>query len=417
MALPAIHRRAEDVMPCLFAAAGPEPWQQVLGLAVIALAVFAIARQMEVRLILVLTALALASLAGNLPVVFKTFFATFADERFVVPICTAMGFSYVLRLTGCDQHLVHLLVRPLTKVRPLLIPGTVLVGYAVNMPVVSQTSTAATIGPVVIPILRAANVSPTTAAAALLLGSSIGGELLNPGAPELRATVEASKRAAREYNEGHPDAPVDPAQFNTQRGVGRILPLSLVALAIATGTFWLTSRGHERRHAEAAKAEQAADDETAFRINPVKALVPLLPLAFLYLTMPPLQLVEVPHDWLEQAGAPPGRFDSRLVGAAMLLGAAVAALVTPRKSLETVGAFCTGAGYAYTHIISLIVAARCFGAAIDEIGFADAVAGLILDQPLLMYLTAWLLPLAFALRAARAWRPRKASSGSSRSRP
>src|SRR5687767_7035972 len=114
---------------------------QLLGAVVIALAVYAVARQYEVRLTLLLTALVLGLLAGNPFPVFKAFLATFSNERFVVPICTAMGFAYVLRHTGCDQHLVHLLVRPLTRVRPLLIPGTVLVGFLVNMPVVSQTST------------------------------------------------------------------------------------------------------------------------------------------------------------------------------------------------------------------------------------------------------------------------------------
>ena len=42
----------------------------------------------------------------------------------------------------CDQHLVHLLVEPLRRVRIFLIPGAVLVGFLVNIPVISQTSTA-----------------------------------------------------------------------------------------------------------------------------------------------------------------------------------------------------------------------------------------------------------------------------------
>ena len=49
----------------------------------------------------------------------------------------------------------------------------------------------------VIPILRAARISPVIVGAALLLGSSVGGELFNPGAPELRTTVDESQKAAR----------------------------------------------------------------------------------------------------------------------------------------------------------------------------------------------------------------------------
>src|SRR5262245_6124479 len=176
----------------------------IIALLVIAAAIVAIYYRLEVRLTLFLAGLTLGVLAGDPMAIVRKFLATFSDEKFVVPICMAMGFAYVLRHTGCDQHLVHLLVRPLTKVRFLLLPGTVVVGFLVNMPVISQTSTAVTIGPVVIPILLAARFSPRAIGAALLLGSSIGGELFNPGAPELRTTITASQDAVTTLvNEGH----------------------------------------------------------------------------------------------------------------------------------------------------------------------------------------------------------------------
>src|ERR1700758_120577 len=93
------------------------------GLAVIAVAVFAVVRRVDVRLALTLAALALGLLARQLEVIVQTFLATLSKEQFVVPICSAMGFAYVLRQTGCDQHLVHLLVRPLERMRSLLVPG------------------------------------------------------------------------------------------------------------------------------------------------------------------------------------------------------------------------------------------------------------------------------------------------------
>src|SRR5262249_38922910 len=148
-------------------------------------------------LALLLGALALGTLVGQPQVIVQTFLATFSNEKFVVPICTAMGFAYVLRHTGCDQHLVHLLTNPLQRVRPLLVPGTVVVGFLINVPVISQSSTAVSIGTVLVPILVAARIAPVTIGAALLLGSSIGGELLNPGAPELQTVVVESDRAAR----------------------------------------------------------------------------------------------------------------------------------------------------------------------------------------------------------------------------
>src|SRR6266446_5674944 len=201
------------------------------GIAIIIVAMYALYRQCEVRLTLLLTALLLGLLAGDGWGIVQKFFETFVNERYVVPICSAMGFASVVRYTGCDQHLVRLLVQPLKKVRFLLLPGTVVVGFLVNMPLVSQTSTAATIGPVLIPVLLAAGFRPMTIGAALLLGSSIGGELLNPAAPELNTVIEKTGELAPKYG-------FNKADFNKDRCVERILPLNLLGLAVGTAVFW-----------------------------------------------------------------------------------------------------------------------------------------------------------------------------------
>jgi DcuC family C4-dicarboxylate transporter len=358
------------------------PWQLLLGLFVVAAATVAIARRWEVRLVLLLAAVLLASLAGRPQAVLRTFLKTFADEKFVVPICTALGFAYVLRHSGCDQHLVHLLLRPLRHVRGLLVPGTIVAGYLVNLPIVSQASTVVTLGPVAIPVLRAAGVSPLTTGAALLLGGSIGGELLNPGAPELQSIVDKIEEQGG-----------DPSRFSRQRCVERILPLSLAGLLVATLLFWALAQRHERA---AAKAETPTADDVTWRVQPLKALVPLLPLILLYLAGPPLQLIDVPKDWLVSETKDAGRYESRLVGAAMLLGAVVAALTKPGTLAAAVSAFCEGAGYGFRHIISLIVSANCFGEGIREIGLGGAVGGFMRGNPVWLIPAAGLLPLGFA---------------------
>src|ERR1700719_2027451 len=138
----------------------------LLGAFVILLAVVAVVRRVDVRLTLTLAGLALGALAWQTQAVVQTFLLTLCNEQFVVPICTAMGFAYVLRHTGCDQHLVHLLTEPVRRVRLFAIPGAVLVGFAVNIPIISQASTVVTIGPVLVPLLRAARLSPLTIGAA-----------------------------------------------------------------------------------------------------------------------------------------------------------------------------------------------------------------------------------------------------------
>ncbi len=116
------------------------------GLVVIAVAVWAIVRRVDVRLALLLAALALGCLAGQVEVIVQKFLIGLTNGQFVIPIGCSLGFVYVLRQAGCDQHLVHLLVRPIRRVRFLLIPGTVIVGVLVNIPVVSQMSTAVLVG-------------------------------------------------------------------------------------------------------------------------------------------------------------------------------------------------------------------------------------------------------------------------------
>ncbi|MBI3407600.1 MAG: C4-dicarboxylate transporter DcuC [Planctomycetes bacterium] len=369
----------------------------LVGCLVIGLAVYAVYRQVEVRLVLLLAGLGLGALAGKMNLIVEKFFLTLVDEKFVVPICTALGFAYVIRHTGCDEHLVRLLVNPLKKVRALLIPGTVLVGFLVNMPIVSQTSTAVTIGPVVIPLLVAARISSPTIGAAILLGSSIGGELFNPGAPELRTVVTESKKAvAGLANENGDQKQPNLMQenFGTDRCVRRILPLNLIGFAAATGLFWIMTWRREQYDAAGAPATTTPDE---FRVNIVKAMIPLIPLVILYLTSPLFRIVHVERHWLvSDARADDGLFDSRLIGSAMLIGSAVAGLVVWRKGLGIAAAFFEGAGYGYANVISLIVTASCFGEGIKLLELAKGPGGWVAGDPALFLAAAGSVALGFA---------------------
>src|SRR5262249_43649697 len=69
-------------------------------------------RGAEVRLVLFLGALPLFLAVGRPAMLISKFASEMANAATIVPICSAMGFAYVLKLTECDQHLVQLLVRP-----------------------------------------------------------------------------------------------------------------------------------------------------------------------------------------------------------------------------------------------------------------------------------------------------------------
>lgn len=346
-----------------------------LSLIVILLTVVAVLRGVDVRLALLLASALLGLLGGDPASIVRIALQTLAREQFVVPICTAMGFAHVLRLTGCDQHLVHLLVKPLERVHYLVLPGAVLVGFFVNIPIISQTSTAVAIGSVLIPLLLAARISAVTTGAALLLGASMGGELLNPGAPELRTIATALGIASNDC-------------------VEHIVPLLIVQVVVATGLFWILSLRAERQTELAPAAPEAAE----FRVQLQKAIVPLVPLILLFLTGAPFYLFHVPADWLINArdSAEKPLFDARLIGAAMLVGVAVALAVSPRKIRDGARSFFDGAGFAYTHIISLIVAANCFGKGIEQVGLADVLGQVTARAPGLLTPSAVGIPLAFA---------------------
>ena len=338
--------------------------------------------RIDVRLVLFATALAIGGLAGQVDVILRKFLATFSDEKFVIPICTAMGFSYVLRRTGCDQHLVRLLVRPLLRVRFLLVPGTIVVGFLVNMPVVSQTSTAVSIGPVIIPILQAARAESPVIGGAILLGSSIGGELFNPGAPELQTTKVESKKAADEL--GYPSD-----VYTSEHCVRRIRPLNLLGLVVATAVYCWRTRGRWKKPDPDAQPEAAVE----LRVNYLKAIVPVFPLVFLYLTAPEVGVFRIDRQLL---GDRPGQFDTRLIGLAMLLGAGLAVLTEPREIRHVAEAFFQGAGYGFANIVSLIVTANCFGESLKLIG-VDAILGSHIGQsPYALLAIAGLASLGFA---------------------
>lgn len=379
------------------------------GLIIIALVVYAVVRRVDVRLALLLAAVALGAMCGTLPAIAQKFFSTLVAAEFVVPICSAMGFAYVLRQTGCDRHLVHLMVNPLRRVSFLLIPGAVMVGFICNIAIISQVSTAVTVGAVLIPILLASRVSPETAGAALLMGASIGGELLNPGAPEFRTIITEARKLG---------VPLDSAHC-----AQAVLPLLMIHVPASIGLFWWQSRKTERAWAALPESERPlpknltliTEGEEPFKINFFKAAVPLVPLVLLMLMGKPLEIISIPHDWLvgakesasllekaskfleepRLANATAEIFDSRLISLAMIVGVLCASLASPRAAKDSAKAFFEGAGYAYANIISIIIAAVCFGEGVKGIGLDKVIGAFVEHQPGALLPLAGFVPLGF----------------------
>ena len=329
-----------------------------------------VALGIDVRLLLLLGALPLFLATGRLPELLAKLVAELANPGTVVPIGSAMGFAFVLRLTGCDQHLVQLLVRPLRRVRILLIPGGIAAGYLINMTIVSQAGTASVLGPILIPLLRAGGLGSAQAGAILLLGSSMGGELFNPGAVEMRKLAELTHLRGHEV-------------------VARSKGLNLLACSTALAAFWLLTTRRDRgrpRTVEDRPPREEAETLAPFRVNPVKALVPLLPLLILssdsvFGTNPVLGSIEGPPRIL----------------AAMLIGVVAAGLTCPRSVGGLAPSFFEGAGYAYYHVISLIVAASTFAEGVRLSGLIELLIRSIAPWPHLAMIVGLVAPWCLAV--------------------
>ncbi|MEK7833021.1 MAG: C4-dicarboxylate transporter DcuC, partial [Acidobacteriota bacterium] len=265
----------------------------ILTLFILAATVYLMVRRVEVRLVLLGAGLLMALLAGK-PLLIADTFTRGMVASMVAPICAAMGFAMVMTVTGCDKHLVHLLLNPIRRARFLILPGGILVAYLVNMAISSQTSTAAALGPILFPLLLASGYSPVVAGAALLLGASFGGDLLNPGAQDVQAIAGITGLPAPELSR-------------------RIIPASIAGALTATSVFtllnWRTNGQAVRQNEPDEPEFDEARPVEEFRINLLRALIPLVPIALLLLAyggLPGLGwLVAVPEapDWKPLANA------------------------------------------------------------------------------------------------------------------
>jgi len=136
----------------------------------------------------------------------------------------------------------------------------------------------------------------------------------------------------------------------------------------------------------AAAETEPAGGSVDFAINPIKALVPVLPLVLLFTdsslgAFSPLRALESPAKIL----------------AAMLIGIILAGLTSPRVGGQLATAFFEGAGYAYTHVISLIVAASTFAEGINRSGLIAVIVQRLVGWPTAALAVSTIAPWALAV--------------------
>lgn len=319
----------------------------LLSVVVLVVAVYAVVRGVDVRLVLFTAGLILASLVMKPLIIFDTFQRIMGDGKIIGPICSAMGYAFVLRATKCDREMVRLLMRPIRHIRWMLIPGGCAVGFFTNMAITSQTASAAAVGPILIPILLAARIHPIIAGAVLVLGCSGGGNLFNPGEPDI-VTIQTATQAQL------------PSVLNAA------LYPELLGFGIAVAVFTIMSFYFKPSSTIEEPEIETETSQSPFRY--IKALLPPLPVVALLLCQPKFHLFP---SLLERYP------DGLPVVHVMLFFTIIILLINFREVSSLTKTFFEGLGYAYIHVISLIIAASCLIAGMEAVGLVQVVVSMV----------------------------------------
>lgn len=304
-----------------------------------------IVKKYEARLVLFLAGL-LMCLIGGLPGdVMKAFTKAMVNNSLVPTICTVMGFSYVMRLTTCDQHLVQSISGVLKRGRALLVPISFFLTWWISLAIPSASGCSAAVGSILIPTLIAAGVHPAMAAATVLAGT--WGSAISPG-------------------NAHNPFVADLAGTDMMTVIINETPASVIAsiacVVVMTVYAVLRREGatEERRLAYLKEIGEEGKKEASFHVRPLLAIVPLVPLFLLILGS-------------KQVGLLP----EISVPLSMLIGVALGFLVTLQDVQEICRKFFEGMGNAYADVIGLIVCASVFTTGMTAIGLTGALTDLM----------------------------------------
>lgn len=304
-----------------------------------------IVKKYEARLVLFLAGL-LMCLIGGLPGdVMKAFTKAMVNNSLVPTICAVMGFSYVMRLTTCDQHLVQSISGILKRGRAILVPISFFLTWWISLAIPSASGCSAAVGSILIPTLIAAGVHPAMAAATVLAGT--WGSAISPG-------------------NAHNPFVADLAGTDMMTVIINETPASVIAsiacVVVMTAYAVLRKEGatEERRLAYLKEIGEEGTKKASFHVRPLLAIVPLVPLFLLILGS-------------KQVGLLP----EISVPLSMLIGVALGFLVTLKDAQEICRKFFEGMGNAYADVIGLIVCASVFTTGMTAIGLTGALTELM----------------------------------------
>lgn len=303
--------------------------------------IYLLIKKYETRTVLIGMGLLMAILTLNPMAALDAFAKSMTTGGLIMAICSSMGFAYVMKFTKCDSHLVHLLTKPMSGLKFLLIPIATILTFFINIAIPSAAGCAAAVGATLIPVLRGAGVRPAMAGAAILAGTF--GSLMSPGSSHPAMISEMSGLTVTEINFMH-------APYTMTAAAIGVVILTLLAL-------FLKDYGEE--HRQAYLAEQSTT-EGKTNVNVLYALAPLIPLIILIIGGTSLQKT-AGLEWTKMG-----------VPQAMLIGAIYSIIVTRVSPVKITEEFFNGMGNSYANVLGIIIAASVFVAGLNATGAVNS---------------------------------------------
>ncbi len=320
------------------------------GVVVVATFYFII-RGTEVRLALLAGGAALALASLKPAAWFAAFSSSMSQASLLTVILPAIGFTTVVKMARCDQHLVRLVVGPLLSLRAVIVPAGMLATLLLSTAITSAAGITAAVGVVLVPAMIALGIHPAMAAAAVIGGT--WGAAFSPGSPHPALIGSIADKDVIEIILAHLKASI-PAALTFA------LAIYLVARFRAEDRGWTAQRAGATPEAGAPAAAQG-DEPVSY----ARALMPMLPLALLVLTVPNLGLTA--------ALLPKGL----TVLEAMVIGTIVTAALARLSPSKVVKGFFDGMGEAYAGVIGIIIAAGVFIGGLNAIGSIERMIAML----------------------------------------
>lgn len=303
-----------------------------LGALVILVSIYLMLKRYDSRLILIGAGILMAAMAGKPMAALDAFSKEMVNGGLITSVCSVMGFALVMKFTGCDKHLICLLAGVLKKVRPLLIPGTTLITFVINIALPSAAGCSAAVGAIFIPILMSSGVHPAMAAAAVKSGTF--GSMLSPGLMHNGVIAKLAGVGIMDVIQNHMIA-------------------DIVAVVITAAS--VTLLAYVMKEGSGHVSADAAVVDANFKSNPFYALMPVLPVVILVLGATgkvPAFNMGVPH--------------------AMIIGTIVTLLITRCNPTELTKSFFNGMGNGYGEILGIIISVGVFVSGMKAMGLIDS---------------------------------------------